>query len=188
MFVRWLFINILLFFSMSHSFAQSGQLPMKPSAFDFSFTSIDGQDISLHQFQGKAMLVVNTASRCGFTPQYAGLQNLWARYRDQGLIVLAVPSDDFGGQELDSAKQVKEFCTVNFEIDFPMTNITKVKGSDAHDFYKWAGEQAGSMGKPKWNFHKYLIGRDGQLIDWFSSVTPPDSKKIQQAIETALKP
>ena len=162
------------------------QQHMTPSAFDFSFPSIDGTQLNLSDYQGSALLVVNTASRCGFTPQYTALQAIWSEYRDKGLVVIGVPSDDFGGQELDSEQQVKEFCEVNFDIDFPMTAITKVNGENAHAFYQWAGQQVGMMGKPKWNFHKFLIGRDGQMADWFSSMTAPDSQKMKKSIDVAL--
>ena len=162
------------------------QQDMTVTAFDFHFPSIEGGQLSLSDYQGKVLLVVNTASQCGFTPQYTALQALWSQYRDKGLVVIGVPSDDFGGQELDSEQQVKEFCEVNFDIDFPMTAITKVKGGNAHAFYQWAGQQVGMMGKPKWNFHKFLIGRDGQMADWFSSMTTPDSQKIKKSVDAAL--
>lgn len=156
------------------------------SAWDFSFTDIDGNQMPLRGYQGQVLLVVNTASRCGFTPQYDALQTLWQTYKDEGLVVLGVPSNDFGAQELSSEAEVKDFCEVNFNIDFPMTAITAVKGGDAHPFYQWAGQQAGMMAKPKWNFHKYLIGRDGQISDWFSSVTTPEAAKLRTAVESAL--
>ena len=156
------------------------------SAWDFSFTDIDGNQMPLRGYQGQVLLVVNTASRCGFTPQYDALQTLWQTYKDEGLVVIGVPSNDFGAQELSSEAEVKDFCEVNFTIDFPMTAITAVKGGDAHPFYQWAGQQAGMMAKPKWNFHKYLIGRDGQISDWFSSVTTPEAAKLRTAVESAL--
>ena len=156
------------------------------SAHDFSFQSIDGEALSLAQFAGKPVLVVNTASRCGFTRQYADLQSLWARYRDQGLVVLGVPSNDFGGQEPGSNNEIKDFCTVNFDIDFPMTEKTVVRGAAAHPFYRWAVGELGTLAKPRWNFHKYLIGRDGQVAKWFSSMTEPESKKLKSAITNAI--
>lgn len=156
------------------------------SAWDFSFTDIDGEAMPLRRYEGQVILIVNTASRCGFTPQYDALQALWETYQDQGLVVVGVPSDDFGGQELSSAAKVKQFCEVNFSIDFPLTAITRVKGSKAHPFYKWAGQEVGMLARPKWNFHKYLIGRNGQMAGWFSSVTSPDSEKIRSAVENAL--
>ena len=157
-----------------------------PSAWDFNFTSIDGDQLPLNQYEGQAVLVVNTASRCGFTPQYDGLQRLWQDYKERGLIVIGVPSDDFGGQELASEAEVKQFCEVNFNIDFPLTAITSVKGGKIHPFYQWAGREAGMLARPKWNFHKYLIDRNGQLAASFSSMTLPTSDKIRTAIETAL--
>ena len=156
------------------------------SAWEFSFTDITGEQMPLRAYEGQVLLVVNTASRCGFTPQYDALQTLWETYKDKGLVVVGVPSDDFGGQELSSEAEVKQFCEVNFNIDFPLTAITDVKGRTAHPFYQWAGQQAGMMAKPKWNFHKFLVGRDGQIADWFSSVTTPDSTKVRTAVETAL--
>ena len=157
-----------------------------PSAWDFDFTAIDGNKLPLRQYEGQALLVVNTASRCGFTSQYDALQQLWQDYQDLGLVVIGVPSDDFGGQELASEAEVKQFCEVNFNIDFPMTAITRVKGSTAHPFYQWAALKAGMLARPKWNFHKYLIDKNGQLAASFSSMTSPTSDKIKTAIETIL--
>ena len=179
-----MFVCVASLLVLAQLFAR--QQHMTPSAFDFSFPSIDGTQLNLSDYEGSALLVVNTASRCGFTPQYTGLQTLWSDYRDKGLVVIGVPSDNFGGQELDSEAEVKQFCEVNFDIDFPMTAITQVKGDSAHPFYKWANGQVGMMGKPKWNFHKYLIGRDGQIRDWFASTTAPDGDKIRHAVQEAL--
>ena len=156
------------------------------SAHDFSFTTIDGENLPLANFKGKAMLIVNTASMCGFTSQYSGLQDLWDRYRDRGLVVLGVPSDDFGGQELDSAAEVKSFCTINYSIDFPLTDIVRVKGPSAHPYYKWVSDAYGGLAMPRWNFHKHLVDADGHLVDWFVSTTGPSSLKLQQAIEKVL--
>ncbi len=159
---------------------QAGSVPV------FNFTSIDGQPLSLSDYRGKAVLVVNTASRCGFTPQYAGLQSLWEKYRERGLVVLGVPSNDFGGQEPGSEKEIKSFCEVNFDIDFPMTSKEVVSGDGAHPFYKWAGEQLGAMSRPRWNFHKILIDKDGKAVDWFAPTTAPDAEKLITAIEAVL--
>ena len=156
------------------------------SAYDFVFDGIDGRDLPMTAFQGQVVLVVNTASACGFTPQYDGLQSLYERYRDQGLVVLGIPSNDFGRQEPLSAEGIQEFCSVNFNITFPMADKTVVKGPDAHPFYEWAAEDLGMIAKPRWNFHKYLVGRDGQLVNWFASTTGPESKKMTAAIEAAL--
>jgi len=156
------------------------------SAYDYSFTSIDGAELPLTTYRGKVLLVVNTASECGFTKQYADLQKLYDTYRTRGLVVLGVPSNDFGGQEPASESEIKKFCEVNFDVDFPLTTKNVVSGEGAHPFYQWAGAQAGMLGRPKWNFHKYLIGPDGQFVDWFSSTTNPMSETIIQKIEPLL--
>lgn len=156
------------------------------NAHTFTFQGIDGQPLPLSQFAGKAILVVNTASQCGFTPQYKGLQALWQRYRDRGLVVVGVPSDDFGGQEPGTANQIKDFCEVNYRIDFPMTDKTVVSGANAHPFYRWASDEMGFLAKPRWNFHKYLVGPDGKLVSWFSTMTDPESDKVREAIEVLL--
>lgn len=155
--------------------------------FDFAFTSIDGDPLPLAQYRGRPVLVVNTASRCGFTKQYDGLQALWEKYRDQGLVVLGVPSNDFGGQEPGSTDQIKEFCAVNFAIDFPMTDKYAVTGEDAHPFYKWVVEELGAGKAPRWNFYKYLIAPDGTLAASWPSTTKPESADITGAVEAALK-
>ncbi len=157
------------------------------SAHDFTFTAIDGKAMPLSQFKGKVVLVVNTASECGYTPQYDGLEKLWLDNRDKGLVVVGVPSNDFGGQEPGSAQEIVQFCKLNYGVTFPLADKTVVKGEGAHPFYQWAGEQAGVLGRPKWNFHKYLIGRNGEFIDWFSTQTKPDGPKIKAAVADALK-
>ena len=156
------------------------------TAHEFSFPDIDGGTLRLEAFAGQPVLVVNTASECGFTPQYDGLQALWERYREAGLVVLGVPSDDFGGQELDSEAAVKEFCEVNFAIDFPMTAITRVKGPSAHPFYQWADRELGAEKAPRWNFHKYLVGPDGRLVEAFGTRTEPLAPEVTQAVERLL--
>ncbi len=156
------------------------------NAYDFSFTAIEGGALPLATFKGKAVLVVNTASQCGFTPQYEGLQALWQAYRDRGLVVLGVPSNDFGGQEPGSNAEIKKFCEITFNVDFPMTEKVVVKGAGAHPFYKWAAGELGALAAPKWNFHKYLVAPDGRLVDWFSTPTGPDAPRLRAAIEKAL--
>lgn len=159
------------------------------NAYDFSFTAIDGTPLPLSGFKNKVILVVNTASRCGFTPQYDGLQKLYDTYKNKGLIVLGIPSNDFGGQEPGGNKDIKKFCEMNFAINFPMAEKIDVTGKDAHPFYKWAATQGkGGMlsGKPRWNFHKYLVGPDGQLAGSFGSITKPGSGDLTKAIETEL--
>ncbi len=162
-------------------------LEANPMTFhDFEFTAIEGDPLPARTFKGKAVLVVNTASFCGFTKQYAGLQTLWEKYRDQGLVVLGVPSNDFGAQEPGKEGEIKTFCETNFNVDFPMTTKQRVKGANAHPFYKWANDQVGVIGSPKWNFHKYLIAPDGTLKEWFATTTAPNSKKIIEAVKDIL--
>jgi glutathione peroxidase len=157
------------------------------TAYDFTFTSIDGAAMPLSAYKGQVLLVVNTASFCGFTKQYDGLEKLYDRLKGRGLVVIGVPSNDFGDQEPGSAKEIKEFCETRFDISFPMSDKQVVTGDKASPFYRWARSTLGWMNAPKWNFHKYLVGRDGKLIDGFGSLTEPDSPKLVAAIEAALK-
>lgn len=150
-----------------------------------TFPSIDGGDLSLEDWRGRPVLVVNTASRCGFTGQYDDLQALYDTYRDQGLVVLAVPSDDFN-QELASAEEVKDFCELNFNLDLPMTDITSVKGSGAHPFYQAVKAETGFQ--PRWNFNKVLVGPDGEVVDTWGATTNPASPAITGEIEALLNP
>jgi glutathione peroxidase len=156
------------------------------NAHSFSFTAIDGAALPLAKFKGKAVLVVNTASECGYTPQYKDLEALWQRYRDRGLVVLGVPCDDFGAQEPGSEQEIKSFCETNYGVDFPMTAKMHVTSNDAHAFYKWAAEVAGDAASPRWNFHKYLIGPDGELAAWFPTKLSPTAKGVTDAIEETL--
>lgn len=156
------------------------------NAHDFAFTGLAGDALPLKDFAGKAILVVNTASECGYTPQYEELEALWQANKDKGLVVLGVPCNQFGGQEPGSEAEIGAFCRKNYGVSFPMTAKSDVKGKAAHPFYKWANDEAGLLGKPKWNFHKYLIGRDGEFVDWFSSQNKPTGPKIKQALEKAL--
>ena len=156
------------------------------NAYDFEFVSIDGLQMKLASYKNKVLLVVNTASQCGFTGQYSDLQTLWNKYKDKGLIVIGVPSADFGNQEFNSNKKVKEFCSVNFNIDFPMTQISSITGDKAHPFFRWAADTVGIIGKPRWNFHKFLIDPEGKMVEWFSSTTGPMSAKVTATIETQI--
>ena len=156
------------------------------TAHDFTFVSIDGKNLPLKSFAGKAVLVVNTASECGYTPQYAGLQKLWQERRGDGLVVLGVPSNDFGAQEPGSEQAIRQFCTGRFQVDFPMTAKQTVIGGKAHPFYRWIAEELGEGAAPRWNFHKYLIGRDGTLAGAFPSSVAPQSKELAAAIGEAL--
>ena len=156
------------------------------TAYDFTFTSIEGDHLPLSNFKGQVLLIVNTASFCGFTRQYDDLQDVWQRYRDRGLVVLGVPSNDFGNQEPGTEAEIKDFCEVNFAIDFPMTKKVRVSGESAHPFYRWAADQLGVGARPQWNFHKYLVGPDGRLVGWFSTATKPTSNEVTNAIEAQL--
>ena len=153
--------------------------------YDYRIESITGETINFKDYKNKVILVVNTASYCGFTKQYDELQELWDLYKDKGLIVLGIPSNSFN-QEKKSNSEVKEFCKVNFDIDFPLTSITDVKGQNTHEIYQWAKENYGKSAVPKWNFYKILINRQGKIEDTFSSLTNPMSKKITNIIEKIL--
>ena len=166
-------------------FKSSAMSNSKKSFYDLEIESISGEIIKLNEYKNKVILIVNTASYCGFTKQYTDLQNLWEKYKTQGLIVLGIPSDSFN-QEKKANKEVKEFCEVNFNISFPLSEITNVKGENAHPVFKWAKESFGNSAVPKWNFHKILINKDGQIIDTFASFTSPMSSKIIKKIEKSL--
>ena len=159
---------------------------MPGSAHDYAFTAIDGAPLPLSDFDGKAVLVVNTASRCGLTPQYEGLEALWSDYKDKGLVVLGVPSNDFGAQEPGTESEIKAFCETRFGVDFPMTAKVAVTGAQAHPFYGWARSELGEDAEPKWNFHKILVGKDGHAIRAFGSRTEPSNPELRRVIEAAL--
>lgn len=155
-------------------------------AYDYSFQAIDGGDLPLTTFKGKVVLVVNTASKCGLTPQYEGLESLYADFRDKGLVVLGVPSNQFAGQEPGTEAEIAQFCATTFGVDFPLTAKTDVKGEDAHPFYQWAKAELGESAEPVWNFHKLLVGKDGKLIRAFGPRTEPTDPEVVGAIEAAL--
>ena len=154
--------------------------------FDFKINTIDGDELNLSTYKGKTVLIVNVASNCGFTKQYDDLQNLYDIYSEKGLVILGIPSNQFGGQEPGSENEIKDFCETNFNITFPMTSKYNVKGKDAHPIYLWAKETYGNSTIPKWNFHKILINKEGKVIDTFASFTNPNSKKIIKQIENSL--
>jgi len=156
------------------------------NAHAFSFTTIEGKTLPMSGYKGKAVLVVNTASACGFTPQYKGLEALWKAYKDKGLIVLGVPSNDFGAQEPGSESEIKEFCEMRYGVDFPLTSKVHVTGSAAHPLYQWIAKELGEGGAPRWNFHKYLIGKDGSIAGAFNSKVAPEGAELKQAIDAAL--
>ena len=173
----------LSFLMVSESPAENAAAP---TAWDFTFTSIDGKPMPLSDFKGKVLLVVNTASFCGFTKQYKALQELHAKYEGQGFAVIGVPSNDFGDQEPGSTGEIKKFCEGIYGVTFPLTGKYAVTGDAAHRFYKWARDQLGWINAPKWNFHKYLVGRDGRLATSFFSMTEPDAERLTAAVEAEL--
>ncbi len=173
-------LTIFMFFFKSTSMANYDKV-----FYDFKIESITGETIKFDEYKNKAILIVNTASYCGFTKQYEDLQILWDSYKNKGLIVLGIPSKSFG-QEKENEKQVKDFCEVNFNITFPLTSIYDVKGDNAHEIYKWAKKNYGKKSIPKWNFYKILINKEGKVEETFSSFTNPNSSKIKKSIENIL--
>ena len=166
-------------------FKTSATANYQKKIYNFTIESITGEIIDFKDYKNKVILLVNTASYCGFTKQYDELQELWDLYKEKGLVVLGVPSQSFN-QEKNNNADVKEFCEVNFNINFPLTAITEVKGKNAHEVYKWAKENYGKSAEPKWNFHKILINKEGKVEDTFASFTKPLSKKIIKSIENIL--
>ena len=161
--------------------------PQAGSAYDYSFRTLVGENpLPLSDYAGKVILVVNTASQCGFTPQYEGLEALYNRFKDQGLVIIGVPSNDFGAQEPGTGAEIAKFCKLNYGVTFPMAAKEVVTGDEAHPFYQWARQTLGFGTGPKWNFHKYLIDRQGRLIDYFNSTTAPDADRLVTAVEKAL--
>jgi len=176
-------IYILIFMI---SFFNKGISDNTKTLFDFEINTINGGELKLSKFKGKTLLLVNVASKCGFTKQYTDLQNLYELYKDRGLIVLGIPSNQFGGQEPASESEIKNFCETNFNITFPMTSKYDVKGENSHPIYLWAKETYGKSAIPKWNFHKILINKQGKVEDTFASFTNPMSKKIIKKIDKIL--
>ena len=173
-------LSIIMFF-----FKTSVLANYEKKIYDLSIESITGEIINFKDYKNKAILIVNTASYCGFTKQYDELQELWDLFKSKGLIVLGVPSNSFN-QEKDNNTDIKKFCEVNFNINFPLTTLTEVKGKNAHELFKWAKENHGKSAEPKWNFHKILINKEGKVEDTFASFTKPMSKKLIKAIENIL--
>src|SRR4051812_9837725 len=163
----------------------SAQGVSRITAYAFTFSALSGGDLRLAEFTGRPMLVVNTASLCGYTPQYAGLQELWKEFRGRGLTIIGVPSNDFGGQEPGGVKEIAETAQYQYGVTFPIAAKTVVKGANAHPFYKWAAE-ARPKDLPRWNFHKYLVGRDGYIADVFPESVEPADTRIKTAIARAL--
>lgn len=168
----------------SSAFAQAPAMS-RSTAYAFSFTGLDGGSVALAEHAGKPILIVNTASQCGYTPQLAGLQQLWTRYRDRGLLIIGVPSNDFGGQEPGGPVEINKTAHGEYGVSFPLAAKADVKGPSAHPFYKWAAQERPGEG-PRWNFHKYLVGRDGRLAAVFSTQVEPTDTRVIAAIEKEL--
>ena len=179
--IKKLILLIIMFSFFYNANAKSNLL-----ATSFSFNGIDGNVIDLGEYKDKIIVVVNVASRCGFTNQYEDLQTVWTNYKSKDLIVVGVPSDNFR-QEPSSNKEIKDFCETTFGVDFAMTEKTNVIGKNAHPFFLWAKENYGMSAIPKWNFHKIIVGKDGKVIDTFSSIAKPTSKKFIRSIEEEIK-
>ncbi|MEW6643167.1 MAG: glutathione peroxidase [Pseudomonadota bacterium] len=172
---------------IDHACAETSASPglSRITAYGFSFGALSGKDIRLSDFAGRPMLIVNTASLCGYTPQYAGLQQLWAEFQSQGLVVIGVPSNDFGGQEPGSTGDIDHTAHTQYGVTFPIAAKTVVRGPDAHPFYRWAATERPKQ-VPAWNFHKYLLGRDGYIADVFASAVEPTDTRVRTAIGRAL--
>ena len=175
------YIIIIMFSFFGKAVAQYDKL-----FFDLSIKNINGEELNLNQYKNKTVLLVNVASKCGFTKQYTNLQSLYDKYREKGFVVIAIPSNQFGGQEPGSNDEIKDFCKTNFNISFPMTSKYDVKGVNAHPIYSWALENHGKSTVPKWNFHKILINKKGKIQNTYSSFTDPMSKKLILEIEKIL--
>ena len=179
------YIKILIF-TLMFSFFEKVDAKYEKLFFDLNIKSINGDELNLNQLKGKTVLLVNVASKCGFTKQYSELQKLYDQYKEKGLVVIGIPSNQFGGQEPGSNEEIKNFCETNFNITFPMTDKVDVKGDNAHELYLWAKENFGKSTIPKWNFHKILINKEGKVQDTYNSFIEPLSKKIIKEIELIL--
>jgi len=155
-------------------------------AYDFNFSDLDGSPLNLSEYKNKVIVVINVASQYGFTKEYEDMQKIWEKYQARGVIMLGIPSNDFGNQEPGSNQEIKNFCEAKFGITFPMTEKVSVKGESAHSFYKWAKENHGKSAVPKWNFHKIIIDKNGKIAETFSSITNPSSKKFISTLEKLI--
>ncbi|MEO1021290.1 MAG: glutathione peroxidase [Bacteroidota bacterium] len=163
--------------------------PSNDSIYDFTLTDIDGNEVALESYRGKTILIVNVASNCGYTPQYEGLQELYNQYKDEGLVILGFPANNFAGQEPGTEEDIKQFCTLNYGVEFPMFSKVSVKGDDQHEFFKYLTDQENQdfKGDIKWNFEKFLVDGNGNLIRRFRSNTKPLSEELTGSIESSLK-
>jgi glutathione peroxidase len=177
---------LLIVLVIMFSFSNKAAAKYEKLIYDFKIESINGEKIDFLKYKDKVILLVNVASKCGFTKQYTDLQKLWETYKDKGLIVIGLPSNQFGGQEPGTNADIQKFCKVNFDINFPMTTKIDVKGENIEPIYKWALENFGKKSIPKWNFYKILINKHGKIEQTYSSMTNPMSKKITSDIEEIL--
>tara|TARA_Y100000590_G_scaffold103906_1_gene118209 strand:- start:774 stop:1331 length:558 start_codon:yes stop_codon:yes gene_type:complete len=180
-------LKIILLIMILSLLSKAVNAEYKKLAYDFKFNDLDGSELNLSEYKGKIIIVVNVASQCGFTKQYEDMQKVWEKYQSKGIVMLGVPSNDFGNQEPGNSKQIKNFCEAKFGISFPMTEKVSVKGKNAHPFYIWARENHGKSAIPKWNFHKIIIGKNGRVSETFSSMTNPSSGKFIKTLESLLK-
>lgn len=171
--------------SLAGAFFMSASLWAAGSIHEFTLNSIDGKPAPLAEFKGKVVLIVNVASQCGYTPQYTGLESLYRKYKDRGLVVAGFPANNFGAQEPGTNEEIKQFCTRKYNVTFPMYSKVSVKGSDKTPLYSYLTEQAG--GEVKWNFTKFLVGRDGKVVARFEPATAPESQELTAAVEKALQ-
>jgi len=178
---KLLLLIIMIFASGNNVNADNEKL-----AYDFSFKDLDGDSLNLSEYKGKVIVAINVASQCGFTSQYKDMQQVWEKYQSKDIIILGIPSNDFGKQEPGSNEDIKNFCEAKFGISFPMTEKVSVKGNDAHPFYIWASKSYGNSAIPKWNFHKIIIDRNGRIAETFSSITNPSSKRFIKALEKLI--
>ena len=179
-------IKLLLLIMIMSFFTVGASGNYSKLVYDFNFNDLDGSELKLAEYKNKVIVVINVASQCGFTKQYEDMQKVWDNYQNKGVVMLGIPSNDFGKQEPGTSEEIKNFCEAKFGITFPMTEKVSVKGENAHPFYIWARENHGKSAIPKWNFHKIIIGKNGKVVDTFASFTSPTSKKFINAIEKAL--
>tara|TARA_Y100000590_G_scaffold348033_1_gene398850 strand:+ start:2761 stop:3312 length:552 start_codon:yes stop_codon:yes gene_type:complete len=179
-------IKTLIFFLIIAIMGTSVNADNNKLAYDFEFKDLDGSTIKLSEYKNKVIVIINVASQCGFTNQYEDMQKIWEKYQSKGIVILGVPSNDFGKQEPGSNEEIKNFCEAKFGISFPMTEKVMVKGPEAHPFYVWARENHGKSAIPKWNFHKIIIDKEGKINETFTSITNPSSKKFIKALEKLI--
>lgn len=181
---------ILIFFGsvLISTLVKSAPKQSSTNVYKFHFKKLTNAElINLSDYKGKVILIVNTASKCGFTPQFNALEKLYLTYKDRGFVIIGVPSNDFGGQEPLSNQEIEQFCKINFGVTFPMAAKEVVTGKEAHPFFTWAGQTLGFSATPRWNFYKYLIDRHGNLVEAYSSFTKPDAANFTKRIEELLK-